>query len=74
MPAGASFGTLAPMSDPVPFCEQCGRPGSSLSGIHVSDEGLVRWTLYRCGHVVTHVVIDDAPQPETQPEPQRLGS
>lgn len=42
--------------------------------MHVSDEGLVRWTLYRCGHVVTHVVIDDAPQPETQPEPQRLGS
>lgn len=52
------------MTDPVPFCEQCGRPGPSLSGMHVSDDGLVRWTLYRCGHVHTQVVPEDAPQPQ----------
>jgi hypothetical protein len=27
--------------------------------MHVSDEGLVRWTLYRCGHVLTEIVLDD---------------
>ena len=47
------------MTDPVPFCERCGRPGQSLSGMYVGDEGLVRWTLYRCGHVHTQVVLDD---------------
>ena len=52
------------MTDPIPFCEQCGRPGPSLSGVHVGDEGLVRWTLYRCGHVHTQVVLEDAPQPQ----------
>jgi len=30
--------------------------------MHVGDEGLVRWTLYRCGHVHAQVVLDDAPQ------------
>jgi len=32
--------------------------------MHVSDDGLVRWTLYRCGHVHTQVVPEDAPQPQ----------
>jgi hypothetical protein len=45
--------------DTVPFCERCGRPGPSLSGFHPEDDGLVRWTLYRCGHVITEVVIED---------------
>ncbi|MGZ8580506.1 MAG: hypothetical protein ACXWW9_04415 [Actinomycetota bacterium] len=48
------------MTDPIPFCERCGRPGPSLSGMHVGDEGIVRWTLYRCGHVHTQIVLDDA--------------
>ncbi len=30
----------------------------SISGFHPNDEGLVRWTLYRCGHVRTDVAPD----------------
>lgn len=59
MPTAPPFATLPHMTPDVPFCERCGRPGPSLSGMHVSDEGLVRWTLYRCGHVLTEIVLDD---------------
>ena len=27
--------------------------------MHPGDEGVVRWTLYRCGHMHTRLVIDD---------------
>jgi hypothetical protein len=37
-----------------------GRP--SFSGMHVADDGLVRWTLYRCGHVLAQMVTAK-PQP-----------
>lgn len=47
------------MDDRVPFCEECGRVGTGLSGLHVDDTGLVRWTLYRCGHVTTQIVLDE---------------
>lgn len=50
------------MTDAVPFCERCGRPGPSLSGVHPGSDGLVRWTLYRCGHVRQEIVYDDVEQ------------
>jgi hypothetical protein len=31
--------------------------------MHVADDGLLRWTLYRCGHVHTQVAFADEPQP-----------
>jgi len=33
-----------------------------LSGVHPSSDGLVRWTLYRCGHVRQEIVYDDVEQ------------
>jgi hypothetical protein len=30
-----------------------------LSGLHPGADGLVRWTLYRCGHVLQEIVYDD---------------
>ena len=43
------------MTNQVPFCERCGRPGPTLSGFHPREDGLVRWTLFRCGHMRTEV-------------------
>ena len=46
------------MDTPIPFCEECGRVGARLSGLHPGDAGVVRWTLYPCGHVTTEIVLD----------------
>ncbi|MDH4113073.1 MAG: hypothetical protein OEV60_10420 [Actinomycetota bacterium] len=48
------------MNDPVPFCEECGRVGATLTGVHPADAGIVRWTLYRCGHVTTEIQLDSS--------------
>jgi hypothetical protein len=45
------------MDEPTPFCEMCGRVGVTLTGMHPDDDGLVRWTLYRCGHVRTLIDV-----------------
>ena len=47
------------MANPVPFCERCGRPGATLSGVHPGAEGLIAWTLFRCGHMRAEIVLDD---------------
>lgn len=62
------------MTDPVPFCERCGRPGATLSGMHPGDEGLVHWTLYRCGHMHTRIVLDEELDalPTTPSVPERV--
>lgn len=49
------------MSNHVPFCQQCGRPGITLSGIHPGGDGFVRWTLFRCGHL--HTEVETVPLP-----------
>lgn len=46
------------MDTPVPFCEECGRVGARLSGLNPADVGVVRWTLYSCGHLTTEIVLD----------------
>ena len=53
MVTGAQVGQAARMDEPTPFCDTCGRVGVTLTGMHPDDDGLVRWTLYRCGHVRT---------------------
>jgi hypothetical protein len=30
--------------------------------VHPGGDGLVRWTLYRCGHVLQEIVYDDVEQ------------
>ena len=64
------------MTDPVPFCKECGRPGPpSLSGMHPGDDGLVRWTLYRCGHMLTEIVLEDPTADASEsPAPTRTAS
>lgn len=47
------------MPNPVPFCERCGRPGATLSGVHPGAEGLIAWTLFRCGHMRAEIVLGD---------------
>jgi hypothetical protein len=42
----------------LPFCTRCGRVGPRLTGLHIDDDGLVRWTLYPCGHVTTELALD----------------
>jgi hypothetical protein len=37
--------------------------------MHPRDEGLVKWTLYRCGHVHSEIVLDEA-----APHPQPIGA
>jgi len=32
--------------------------------MHVADDGIQRWALYRCGHVHSQVVIVDEPHPQ----------
>jgi len=59
------------MDTPAPFCGECGRVGASLSGLHPSDAGIVRWTIYRCGHVTTQFVLDatlSGDEPELLPD------
>jgi hypothetical protein len=48
------------MRGPVPFCEECGVVGVSLTGMHPGDDGLVRWTIYRCGHTRTEILLEEA--------------
>jgi hypothetical protein len=31
--------------------------------MHPSTDGLVRWTLYRCGHLLTEIVLEDLDAP-----------
>lgn len=57
------------MDTPAPFCGECGHVGASLSGLHPSDAGIVRWTIYRCGHVTTQIVLDAT---STGDEPELL--
>jgi hypothetical protein len=45
----------------VPFCEECGVVGVTLSGLHPEDGGVVRWVIYRCGHVKTEIMPDEVP-------------
>ncbi|MEA2556578.1 MAG: hypothetical protein QOG88_116, partial [Actinomycetota bacterium] len=45
--------------EPVPFCEECGVVGVSLSGLHPEEGGIVRWAIYRCGHVKTQILLDE---------------
>jgi hypothetical protein len=63
------------MNAPAPFCEECGRVGARLSGLHPGDAGIVRWTLYKCGHVTTEIVLDAAAsgdEPELHPGASRM--
>jgi hypothetical protein len=46
------------MDPSIPFCTRCGRVGPRLSGLHPDDVGIVRWTLFPCGHVNTEPVMD----------------
>jgi hypothetical protein len=48
------------MDEPTPFCDTCGRVGVTLTGMHPDDDGLVRWTLYRCGHVRTTLQLESS--------------
>ena len=57
MVMGSCVRQAARMDEPTPFCDMCGRVGVSLTGMHPDDDGLVRWTLYRCGHVRTLIDV-----------------
>ena len=46
------------METGIPFCRECGFIGARLSGLHPDDIGLVRWTLYGCGHMTTEIVLE----------------
>jgi hypothetical protein len=37
------------------YCERCGNTGVELSGMHPGDDGLMRWTLFACGHMATQL-------------------
>ena len=60
------------MDAPVPSCEECGHLGVALSGVHPTDGGVVRWTLYRCGHMTTEIQLEEAPadEPDLHPAPE----
>lgn len=45
----------------MPFCEECGAVGAMLSGVHPGAGGVVRWTIYRCGHTKTEVLLEGVP-------------
>jgi hypothetical protein len=62
------------MDEPTPFCDMCGRVGVTLTGMHPDDDGLVRWTLYRCGHVRTLIDVgaDEPAAPPVGPAGFRL--
>jgi hypothetical protein len=63
------------MDEPTPFCDMCGRVGVTLTGMHPDDDGLVRWTLYRCGHVRTLIDVgaDELAAPPLNPVMLGLG-
>jgi hypothetical protein len=42
----------------IPSCDRCGHVGVALSGMHPDDDGLVRWTLYGCGHMRTEIELE----------------
>jgi hypothetical protein len=46
------------MDKPDPSCDRCGHVGVELAGMHPSHKGLMRWTLYSCGHMSTEIVLD----------------
>ncbi|MGE5225947.1 MAG: hypothetical protein ACM3OO_03630 [Planctomycetaceae bacterium] len=60
------------MDGAVPFCEECGQRGVALCGVHPTDGGVVRWTLYRCGHMKTEIELNEAPadDPGLHPAPK----
>ena len=67
----SSLSDTPDMDTRVPFCEECGRVGARLSGLHPHDVGIVRWTFYTCGHVTTKVVLDASmtgDEPELVPD------
>jgi hypothetical protein len=55
------------MVDPMPFCGDCGVVGVALTGVHPGADHLVRWTIYRCGHAKTEIVLDEADVASLQP-------
>ena len=57
------------MEASVPTCEECGHRGVVLSGMHPEDSGIVRWTLYGCGHMNTEIVLDEVSVDEPDPFP-----
>jgi hypothetical protein len=59
------------MDTPTPFCEDCGTLGLMLSGVHPGDGGIVRWALYRCGHMKTEILLDEVVTAELLPEESR---
>lgn len=58
------------MDAPVPFCEECGTIGPMLSGTHPGDGGVVRWAIYRCGHMKTEIALDDVAADSAGPVPR----
>jgi hypothetical protein len=52
------------MDTSIPSCDRCGHVGVELAGMHPSHHGLVRWTLYSCGHMRTEVVLETLPTDE----------
>lgn len=57
------------MDTQLPFCEECGTVGAMLSGLHPEAGGIVRWTIYRCGHTTTEVLLDEI-APGNEPDLQ----
>jgi hypothetical protein len=55
----------------LPFCPECGRPGVGLTGMHPDDHGVVRWTLYRCGHLHTEIALEQIDQVEQVDQVER---
>jgi len=47
------------MERSTPSCGECGDLEVVLAGVHPGDAGVVRWTLFGCGHVATEVAGDD---------------
>lgn len=54
-------GDTGPMDEQMPFCTECGTVGMILSGLHPGTDGPVRWTIYRCGHMRTEVLLEEVP-------------
>ena len=59
------------MTDQMPFCPECGTVGTMLSGLHPGAGGIVRWTIFRCGHTRTEVLLEGIPAGD---EPDLLSS
>ncbi|MGE5225354.1 MAG: hypothetical protein ACM3OO_00590 [Planctomycetaceae bacterium] len=41
-----------------------------LSGTHPGDGGVVRWAIYRCGHMKTEIALDDVAADSAGPVPR----